>query len=133
MYFLAIIAIIFCLVKDSNRKEKLKKAYERMVDEGVFLPKNPQKSSMINQDIWYDWHGDKELFPKEYINYFEKNTQALIKYIMALQCREEIKLGYQPSYCLGSYNKHTYNPFKNFNTLYQEKIKIFNETGKYYY
>lgn len=62
-----------------------------MEDEGAFLPSSYDKGSIINQDIWYDWNGDRKLFSEDYIKYFERNQKALIKNIVALQCKEEIK------------------------------------------
>jgi len=112
---------------------KRKNMRDQAIAQGAFLPYDLNKHHMIWQDVYRDWDGEKKLFPTEYHAYFARNKEALEKYMVGLVSIQEIAEGRKPVLCVGTYNKFTFSPFHGFHYLYDEKIKIFNETGVFYY
>lgn len=122
-----------CAVDSANKNAQVKRNYKRLLEQGAFLKRDYEKHKMIFHDFWMDWFdGDRSYFPKAYHAYFERNPEAAKDYISALTSAQEIKEGRQPIFCVGLYDKSTYDPFSGFNYRYKEKIEIFNETGKMY-
>lgn len=123
-----------CALDSASKKSQMDSKYKKLDKQGAFMKSNYDRFYMIHQDYWDEWHtGNRESFPKEYIVYFERNYEAAKEYIFALTAAKEIEEGYAPVLHPGSYNKFTFDPMARFNSLYREKIKIFNETGKCYF
>lgn len=127
-----LIAVIWFLADTIKSDAKLKKTSTQMRQQGGFLSVDYKRDSIICQDLRMDWLGDKVNFPIEYRAYFEKNRDALTTYIRGLANQKAIAEGNAPI-CVGSYNRFTYDAFAGFHSLYDDKIKILNETGVYYY
>lgn len=122
------------LAKEAKWRTDSKKKCAQMSSQGAFLPEDYKKHDMWYQDYARDWfQGEGKCVPKEYHAYFKKNRDAANKYLFALTSKKEVENGLQPVLHMGIYNKYTYDPFASFNSLYLEKIKIFNETGVYYW
>lgn len=122
-----------CAIDSVNKNAQSKKKCEQLRNQGAFLKRDYQRNDMLFQDYWMDWFaGEGEFVPKEYHAYFHRNPEAAKEYIAALTSAQLIREGLAPIYCIGLYNKNTYDAFGRFNSLYREKIKIFNETGKLY-
>lgn len=128
---LIVIIVVLFLIEQSRTAKSNKKVNE-MVKNGAFLEQSWPRFHMIYSDMYDDWNGERKLYPKEYWTYMERNNKAVGAYAGALASQQEIKEGRRPSLCIGTYNKNTYDPFGMFNSQYTEKIKIFNETGKFY-
>lgn len=126
-----VVAIIVLLI-DGSKTAKAHKKTAEMKENGAFLPASDLRFSEIYQDMCRDWNEDRKLYPKEYWGYLERNDEARNEYSAGLTCQQEIKEGYQPTLCIGTYNKHTYDPFSFFRP-YEKYIDIFNKTGKMYY
>lgn len=125
---------VFLALNSASESAKSKKKCAQLVDQGAFLERDYQKHSMIWQDYNRDWNsGERKHFPKEYHEYFKRNSDAKAEFVSALTSAQEIREGRQPILCVGLYNKNTYSPFSRFDYLYRDKIKIFNDTGVYYY
>jgi hypothetical protein len=135
MAFLIIVLIIFVIfVASKSQSNTINSNCARMKEQGVFLETDYNRHRILFQDFYQDWFlGDKENFPKEYWKYFLRNKDAVLEYISALTSSQEIKEGLQPVWCIGIYNKFTYDPFRRFHNMYDEKIKTYNETGTYYW
>lgn len=132
MVFIFIIVLVLALVKDAVQTHNTRAYVNTRVAQGAFLPFNPAKSDMIRQDINYDWNHERKLFPQNYIKYLSVNPEALCEFKMALQGQEEIANKIRPTLVTGLYNNETYDPYFRFNAKYREKIKIYNDTGRYY-
>ena len=133
MVLVELLAVIFVLwLADRRKTAKANKKVAEMPARGEFIAKNYSFFNKAWQDASYDWSGERKMFPKEYWAYFERNDKARAAYIEGLVGQQEMNSGYKPVLCDPYYNKYTFDPFGVFES-YKEKIKIFYETGKFYY
>ena len=133
MVFIEFIAVIFVILFLEKRKtNNVNKKVAEMTARGEFDPKDYNLFNKLWQDAFYDWQHDRKLFPKEYWSYFERNEKARDKYIVGIVSKQEMETGHKPVLCDPYYNRDTFNPFGYFKP-YEEKIRIYNETGKMYY
>lgn len=128
-----LIIVLFLVVENKSHTNDINENCKRLEEQGAFLEVDYRRNDMIRQDIMEDWRNEKKMFPEEYVKYLEMNPNAFKRYVIGLISKIEIEEGLQPQFCVGVYNKNTYVPFSSFHYLYDEKIKIYNETGKYYY
>ena len=129
-----LVIVIYFLFKSASESAESKERCAKLVNQGAFLKRDYEKHRMIRQDFNRDWNcGERKHFPKEYHEYFERNSDAKAEFVSALTSAQEIREGRQPILCVGLYNKNTYSPFSRFDYLYRDKIKIFNDTEVYYF
>ena len=134
MTLIGLIIIVLWLVFDeSSKTAKARSKCAVMNEQGAFLPNSGLRKNMIWHDVSRDWREEKKLFPEEYRTYLSRNRDALVEYTAGLVMKQEIAEGFQPSFCIGTYNKHTFDPMAGFHARYDEKIKILNETGECYW
>lgn len=88
------------------------------------------QSSINYQKVYNDWLGEKTMFPEEFIKYFELNPTVRGHYIWYLAQQLDWKMGIcgEPK----DYFRATKEQFSP-GGIYGRKIKIFNETGEFYY
>lgn len=132
MVIIELIAVIFVILFIEKRKNNnSNKKIAEMKARGEFDSKNYQFFERAWQDASYDWLNERKLYPKEYWSYLERNPEALKIYKSGIVGKQEMEAGYKPVLCNPYYDKHTFDPFQSFNA-YKEKIRIYNETGKFY-
>ena len=130
MVLLQLIAIIVCLIlNDRHKTAQANKKINAMIARGEFRNQNYQLFNKAWQDAEYDWQHDRKMFPEEYRAYLERNPEAKKSYIVGLVGEQETKAGCKPVLCPPSYDKNTFDPFRQFGG-YKDKIKTFNETGR---
>lgn len=128
-FFFLFIVIAKCIWDDCGKRENCAKLREQ----GAFLPTNSAERDRLltryNVNIALE---DGTCVPEKYRRYLKKYSNARIAYIEGLVSQEEIRLGRQPSFCNGTYNKHTFDPFKKFNTLYAKDCEDYiNKAGRW--
>lgn len=135
MEFLLLIVIgIIYGFSSLSHDAKVKRNVERMEAQGAFLPRDYQRDNILFQEYLQNWVYDGgTLIPKEYHEYFHQNPKAVAIYCIALAQEQQIKEGLSPTMCPGTYNKFTYDPFRTFKSNYEEKIKLYEETGRVYF
>lgn len=88
----------------------------RMDDEGVFWPTNPEVERMLQHDIRSLWEtGKRDFIPEGLEGFFEENNSAREAYFDALAAQCMLENGCKPMDAWGSFNRHTYNCFLQYN------------------
>ena len=88
----------------------------RMDDEGVFWPTNPEVERMLQHDIRSLWEtGKRDFIPEGLEGFFEENNSARGAYFDALAAQCMLENGCKPMDAWGSFNRHTYNCFLQYN------------------
>ena len=88
----------------------------RMDDEGVFWLTNPEVERMLQHDIRSLWEtGKRDFIPEELEGFFEENNSAREAYFDALAAQCMLENGCKPMEAWGSFNRHTYNCFLQYN------------------
>ena len=91
----------------------------RMDDEGVFWPTNPEVERMLQHDIRSLWEtGKRDFIPEGLEGFFEENNSAREAYFDALAAQCMLENGCKPMDAWGSFNRHTYNCFLQYNRSY---------------
>lgn len=91
----------------------------RMDDEGVFWPTNPEVERMLQHDIRSLWEtGKRDFIPEGLEGFFEENNSARGAYFDALAAQCMLENGCKPMDAWGSFNRHTYNCFLQYNRSY---------------
>ena len=91
----------------------------RMDDEGVFWPTNPEVERMLQHDIRSLWEtGKRDFIPEGLEGFFEENNSARRAYFDALAAQCMPENGCKPMDACGSFNRHTYNCFLQYNRSY---------------
>ena len=91
----------------------------RMDDEGVFWPTNPEVERMLQHDIRSLWEtGKRDFIPEGLEGFFEENNSARGAYFDALAAQCMLENGCKPMDAYGSFNRHTYNCFLQYNRSY---------------
>ena len=91
----------------------------RMDDEGVFWPTNPEVERMLQHDIRSLWEtGKRDFIPEGLEGFFEENNSARGAYFDALAAQCMLENGCKPMDACGSFNRHTYNCFLQYNRSY---------------
>lgn len=91
----------------------------RMDDEGVFWPTNPEVERMLQHDIRSLWGtGKRDFIPEGLEGFFEENNSARGAYFDALAAQCMLENGCKPMEAWGSFNRHTYNCFLQYNRSY---------------
>lgn len=91
----------------------------RMDDEGVFWPTNPEVERMLQHDIRSLWEtGKRDFIPEGLEGFFEENNSARGAYFDALAAQCMLENGCKPMEAWGSFNRHTYNCFLQYNRSY---------------
>lgn len=122
------------IVQGASQSSKNKKCQEDARLRQAFRDTDYIKQGMWYQDFCDDWfRGEKKYVPKKYHEYFKRNKKAAYQYLLALTSEKELRAGLRPSLAPGTFDIRTYNPFEGFKYQYEEKVNIFNETGKYYW
>jgi len=90
-----------------------------MDDEGVFWPTNPEVERMLQHDIRSLWEtGKRDFIPEGLEGFFEENNSARGAYFDALAAQCMLENGCKPMDAWGSFNRHTYNCFLQYNRSY---------------
>ena len=88
----------------------------RMDDEGVFWLTNPEVERMLQHDIRSLWEtGKRDFIPEGLEGFFEENNSAREAYFDALAAQCMLENGCKPMEAWGSFNRHTYNCFLQYN------------------
>ncbi len=88
----------------------------RMDDEGVFWPTHPEVERMLQHDIRSLWEtGKRDFIPEGLEGFFEENNSAREAYFDALAAQCMLENGCKPMDAWGSFNRHTYNCFLQYN------------------
>lgn len=91
----------------------------RMDDEGVFWLTNPEVERMLQHDIRSLWEtGKRDFIPEGLEGFFEENNSARGAYFDALAAQCMLENGCKPMDAWGSFNRHTYNCFLQYNRSY---------------
>ena len=91
----------------------------RMDDEGVFWLTNPEVERMLQHDIRSLWEtGKRDFIPEGLEGFFEENNSARGAYFDALAAQCMLENGCKPMEAWGSFNRHTYNCFLQYNRSY---------------
>lgn len=91
----------------------------RMDDEGVFWLTNPKVERMLQHDIRSLWEtGKRDFIPEGLEGFFEENNSAREAYFDALAAQCMLENGCKPMDAWGSFNRHTYNCFLQYNRSY---------------
>lgn len=83
----------------------------------------------ISEAVNADWKNGRNLFPREYVAYFEVNPAARDIYIDSFVYAAETEFGFRPLLKFGCVYT---DPFESFKTLYSVRIRLFNDTGRLY-
>ena len=130
MWLLGLVVVLILVAGSSiNTKADMIEATKDMKERGYFN-EDYEAQQRITQDVINDWYsGERKYFPKEYWNYLELNKNARIQYYNLYSNYLCYKAGVKgvPKY----YDWE--HPMKGFEEANLENIKIFNETGKYYF
>ena len=129
LFFVCIVALV---VDDKRKTAKANKKVAEMAARGEFISKNYQFFNRAWQDAEDDWRHDRKMFPKEYQSYLEHNPEAKKSYIEGIVGDQETKAGYKPVLCPPTYDKNTFDPFRQFDQ-YKDKAVEYNETGRLRY
>lgn len=127
---------LYIFISDSEKKAKAKEHWEKEKASGRYDETNPELHDMLWQDFHREWEEtDGGNVPEEYREYLKQNETALSDYCAAWQANEEWKQGYCPCFIrsVRPYDKRDFDAFEIFRKEWGNKIKIFNETGKYYF
>lgn len=105
---------------DSNKTNaNIYRNANRMDDEGVFWPTNPEVERMLQHDIRSLWEtGKRDFIPEGLEGFFEENNSARGAYFDALAAQCMLENGCKPMEAWGSFNRHTYNCFLQYNRSY---------------
>lgn len=127
MFLLFTLIIIAC--KDGTKRENCTK----LKDQGAFLPVDFAERDRLTTEYNINIAcSNGKYAPEEYREYFKHNSDARMAYVEGLVSQEEIKQGRKPSYCIGTYNKYTFDPFTKFKTLYANDYENYkNKTGNW--
>ena len=125
MFLLFVLIVNMC--KDSTKRENCAK----LRDQGAFLPvdfvERDKLFTKYDLDIEF---GDGACVPEKYREYFKYFSGPRTAYVEGLVSQEEISKGRKPSFCIGTYNKYTFDPFAKFNAKYsQEAEDFYNRVG----
>lgn len=125
MFLLFTLIIIAC--KDGTKRENCAK----LRDQGAFLPIDfAERDKLFTEYNINIACSDGRYAPEKYRTYFKHAHNARMAYVEGLVSQEEIKQGRKPSFCIGTYNKYTFDPFAKFNALYAKDFEDYeNRTG----
>lgn len=130
MWLLGLIVVLLLVGGSSiSTRANMMEKTEDMKRRGYFN-EDYQAQQRIVQDVINDWHsGERKYFPKEYWNYLELNKNARIQYYNLYSNYLCYKAGVK-----GVPKDYDWeHPMKAFENATLENIKIFNETGKFYF
>ena len=130
MWLLGLIVVLLLVGGSSiSTRADMMEATEDMKRRGCFN-EDYQAQQRITQDVINDWYsGERKYFPKEYWRYLELNKNARTHYIWHYSNYLFYKAGVK-----GVPKDYDWkHPMKGFENANLENIKIFNETGKFYF
>lgn len=127
MFLLFVLIVNMC--KNSTKRENCAK----LKDQGAFLPVDfVERDKLFTEYNLNIACSDGRYAPEKYRKYFKCEDNARMAYVEGLVSQEEIRQGRKPSFCIGAYNKYTFDPFAKFNTLYAKDFEDYqNRTGKW--
>lgn len=125
--FIIIYVIVMVVGSKIAEDKRLQENAAIMKQEGYFRETN--RSRYFELDLGYrnNWiYGDKSMFPKEYLEFFEADSYVLDKWIVAKVEQVQIDEGLRPWICSKlPFNVQTAQPLRDWEDRFSERYKQF--------